>query len=113
MNHGFIYILTNKNHTTLYVGVTSHIVQRINQHRNGVSLRGAERCGATWQSNSFTAKYNLTKLVYYEAFQEIGDAIGREKQIKAGSREAKNELIRILNPTWNDLFEEIKDIMTE
>ena len=107
MKPGFIYILTNKNHTTLYVGVTSHIVQRINQHRNGVSLRGAERCGATWQSNSFTAKYNLTKLVYYEAFQEIGDAIGREKQIKAGSRQKKIDLINSINPDWKDLYDEI------
>jgi putative endonuclease len=52
-------------------------------------------------------------LVYYEQFQWIGDAIAREKQIKAGSREAKNDLIRSINPTWKDLFEEIKDIMTE
>ena len=52
-------------------------------------------------------------LVYYEQFQWIGDAIAREKQIKAGSREAKNTIIRFINPTWKDLFEEIKDIMTE
>ena len=55
----------------------------------------------------------MNVLVYYEQFQWISDAIAGEKQIKAGSREAKNELIRILNPTWNDLFEEIKDLMTE
>ena len=75
MKPGFIYILTNKNNTTLYVGVTSHIVQRINQHKDKIF------------PESFSAKYNLNKLVYYEAFQEIGDAIGREKQIKGGSRQ--------------------------
>ncbi|MFN3773829.1 GIY-YIG nuclease family protein [Cloacibacterium normanense] len=95
MKPGFIYILTNKNHTTLYVGVTSHIVQRINQHRDKYFLK------------SFSAKYNLDKLVYYEAFQEIGDAIGREKQLKAGSRQKKINLINSLNPDWKDLFEEI------
>ena len=52
-------------------------------------------------------------LVYYEQFQEIGDAIAREKQIKAGSRENKNKLIKSLNPTWEDLYGTIKDIMTE
>lgn len=67
MKPGFIYIFTNKNNTTLYVGVTPHIVQRINQHKDKVF------------PESFSAKYNLNKLVYCEAFQEIGDAIGREK----------------------------------
>ena len=86
MKPGFIYILTNKNNTTLYVGVTSHIVQRINQHKDKIF------------PESFSAKYNLNKLVYYEAFQEIGDAIGREKQIKGGSRQKKLDLINsVLN----------------
>ncbi len=62
---------------------------------------------------SFSARYNLMFLVYYEQFQEIGDAIAREKQIKAGSRENKNKLIKSLNPTWEDLYGTIKDIMTE
>lgn len=61
--------------------------------------------------NSFTAKYNLDKLVYWEAFQEIGDAIGREKQLKGGSRKKKEDLINSINPNWNNLFETIKDIM--
>ena len=95
MKPGFIYILTNKNHTTLYVGVTSHIVQRINQHRD------------KYFPKSFSAKYNLDKLVYYEAFQEIGDAIGREKQIKGGSRQKKLDLINSKNPEWKDLYDEI------
>ena len=95
MKPGFIYILTNKNHTTLYVGVTSHIVQRINQHKDKIF------------PESFSAKYNLNKLVYYEAFQEIGDAIGREKQIKGGSRQKKLDLINSKNPEWKDLYDEI------
>ncbi len=71
MKPGFVYILTNKNNSTLYVGVTSEIVIRIKQHKE------------KYDSKSFTAKYNLNKLVYCEAFQMIGDAIGREKQLKA------------------------------
>ena len=62
--------------------------------------------------NSFSARYNLNKLVYYEQFQMIGDAIGREKQLKAGSRAKKIALITTLNPNWEDLYEDIKDIMT-
>ena len=101
MKPGFIYIITNKYQTVVYTGVTSNLPQRILEHKEKI------------YPNSFSARYNVNILVYYEQFQLIGDAIAREKQIKAGSREAKNELIRILNPTWNDLFEEIKDIMTE
>lgn len=95
MKPGFIYILTNKNNTTLYVGVTSHIVQRINQHKDKIF------------PESFSAKYNLNKLVYYEAFQEIGDAIGKEKQIKGGSRQKKLDLINSKNPEWKDLYDEV------
>ncbi|MBO3100292.1 GIY-YIG nuclease family protein [Gelidibacter pelagius] len=98
MKPGFIYILTNKNNTTLYVGVTSVIVIRVKQHKEKFNLK------------SFTAKYNLDKLVYYEAFQMIGDAIGREKQLKAGSRAKKVELIESINPDWIDLYEEVKEM---
>ena len=101
MKPGFIYIITNKYQTVVYTGVTSNLPQRILDHKNKRNPK------------SFSARYDLTVLVYYEQFQWIGDAIAREKQIKAGSREAKNNLIRSLNPTWKDLFEEIKDIMTE
>lgn len=100
MKPGFIYIITNKNHTVLYTGVTSNLPNRIIEH---LEKR---------HPDSFSAKYNVTKLVYYEQFQMIGDAIGREKQIKAGSRTKKVALINSINPDWNDLFEEIKDIMT-
>ena len=99
MKPGFIYILTNKNHTTLYVGVTSNLPERILQHRSKIF------------KNSFTAKYNLDQLVYWESFQEIGDAIAREKQLKAGSRQKKLDLINGFNLEWKDLFESIEDIM--
>ena len=99
MKPGFIYILTNKTHTTLYVGVSSNLPQRILGHQDKK------------YENSFSAKYNLIKLVYWEAFQEIGEAIAREKQIKAGSRQKKLDLVTDFNPEWDDLFDSIKDIM--
>ncbi|WP_417357652.1 GIY-YIG nuclease family protein [Flavobacterium sp.] len=92
MKPGYIYIITNKNNTTLYVGVTSDLYERIKQHKNKIF------------SNSFSAKYNLNKLVYFEQFQMVGDAIAREKQIKAGSRLKKINLIESINPEWKDLF---------
>ena len=100
MKPGFIYILTNKSDTTLYVGVTSAIVIRVKQHKE------------KYHPTSFTARYNLDKLVYYEAFQMIGDAIAREKQLKAGSRGKKIALIESMNPEWLDLFEEIKEMFS-
>lgn len=99
MKPGFIYIITNFTNTTLYIGVTSNLPQRLIEHKE-------KRF-----ENSFSARYNLNKLVYYEQFQMIGDAIGREKQLKAGSRKAKIDLIEKLNPEWVDLFDDIKDIM--
>ncbi len=92
MKPGYIYILTNKNNTTLYVGATSQLEERINQHRSKLNKK------------SFTAKYNLNKLVYHESFQMIGDAIAREKQLKAGNRAAKIALIERINPNWDDLM---------
>lgn len=99
MKSGFIYIMTNANNTTLYVGVTSNLPQRVLEHKE-------RRC-----QQSFTSRYKLYKLVYWEAFQEIGDAIYREKQIKAGSRAKKEVLINSINPEWNDLYDDIKGIM--
>ncbi|MRT92635.1 GIY-YIG nuclease family protein [Ancylomarina sp. 16SWW S1-10-2] len=95
MKQGFVYILTNKNNTTLYVGVTSNLQERIAQHKEKLDKK------------SFTARYNLSKLVYYEIFQTIGDAISREKQLKAGSRAKKIECIESINPNWQDLYENI------
>ncbi|WP_282031752.1 GIY-YIG nuclease family protein [Winogradskyella eximia] len=95
MRPGYVYILTNKNNTTLYVGVTSNLQQRIIQHKE------------KHDKKSFTARYNLDKLVYYESHQMIGDAIGREKQLKAGSRAKKIALINSINSEWLDLFESL------
>ena len=92
MKPGYVYILTNKNNTTLYVGVTAYLKERILKHKEKSDPK------------SFTARYNLEKLVYHEAHQMIGDAIGREKQLKAGSRAKKVALIEGLNPEWKDLF---------
>ncbi len=95
MKPGFIYILTNYNNTTLYVGVTSNLILRVQQHK------------AQGDPKAFTTRYRINKLVYYEAFQMIGDAIGREKQLKAGSRAKKEALIQGMNPAWEDLYEKV------
>ena len=95
MKPGYIYIITNNNHTVLYTGVTSNLTKRIKEHQD------------KRYQGSFSARYNVNKLVYYEAFQLIGDAISREKQIKAGSRAKKIALINSINAEWNDLYKEI------
>ena len=94
---GCVYIMTNKHHTTLYIGVTSNLLSRISEHREGVYPK------------SFTARYNLHKLVYYKSFSSIMEAIDREKQLKGGSRQKKIDLINAMNPIWKDLYEDIKD----
>lgn len=94
---GFVYIITNKNHTTLYTGVTSDLLRRISDHKNRTYLK------------SFSARYNLEKLVYYEGFHSIVEAIEREKAIKGGSRKAKEKLINELNPDWKDLYTEVEN----
>ena len=92
---GFIYILTNKNHTVLYTGVTSNLANRLYEHRTLV------------YKDSFTNKYNIKELVYYEGFLSIVEAIEREKQIKAGSRQKKLDLINGFNPEWKDLTDDL------
>ena len=89
-----VYILTNKNRTVLYTGVTSNLMERIIQHKEKSNPK------------SFTARYNIDQLVYYEQFFDIGEAIEREKQIKAGSRKKKLYLINEFNPEWRDLFDQ-------
>jgi putative endonuclease len=91
--HYYVYILTNQNNTVLYVGVTNDILRRVWEHKNPVDKK------------SFTARYNIDKLVYYEIFQFIQDAIDREKQLKAGSRDKKVDLIISINPDCEDLYE--------
>lgn len=90
IHHYHTYILTNKANTVLYVGVTSNLPERIWQHKNKVY-------------KGFAAKYECKKLVYYEEYSWIEDAIAREKQLKAGSRQKKIELVISKNPAWEDL----------
>jgi putative endonuclease len=90
----FVYILTNAWNTVLYTGVTSDLKTRVYQHREKL-LPG------------FTNRYNVSKLVYYEAGSDAAGAITREKQIKAGSRQKKIELVNRMNPEWRDLYEEL------
>ncbi|MDO1500214.1 GIY-YIG nuclease family protein [Winogradskyella maritima] len=92
MNKSYMYFMANKNNTTIYVGATSNLVKRVYQHKTKV-FKG------------FTAKYNCDKLVYFEEFDSIEDAISREKQIKKGNRKRKENLINKDNPEWNDLSE--------
>ena len=89
-----VYILASKYKGTLYIGVTNNLARRIWEHRNNVVP-------------GFTQKYRIHRLVYYELFGEMYDAISREKQLKAGSRKKKIALIESLNPEWNDLYVEI------
>ncbi len=89
-----VYLLTNKPNGTLYTGVTSDLPKRIWQHRNK-AMKG------------FSARYNLTKMVYFELCEDMYQAISREKQIKAGSRQSKIKLIERNNPDWRDLYEDI------
>lgn len=84
--------MTNFTHSTIYVGVTSELQSRVIQHREKL------------YSNSFTAKYNCTKLVYYFFYDHIESAIKEEKRLKGGSRLQKVELINSMNPAWDDLY---------
>lgn len=90
--------MSNKRNTVIYTGVTNNLCRRVFEHKN--KLNG---------EHSFTAKYNVDKLVYYEVWEDICLAIAREKQIKGGSRKNKIKLIEKDNPKWNDLYDEIND----
>jgi len=88
----WVYIMTNAHNTVLYTGVTNDLRRRVGEHKIGLGSK-------------FTSKYRVTKLVYYEEFGRIGDAIAAEKRIKAGSRGKKVQLVERLNPEWRDLSE--------
>ena len=90
----YIYILTNRHHTVLYIGVTGNLVKRIWQHKQK-------------EIEGFTKRYNVNRLIYFEEYQWVYDAIEREKQLKGWTRKKKENLIEKLNPDWFDLFEEI------
>jgi len=92
----YVYILFSKRNGTLYVGVTSNLKNRIWQHKNKVY-------------DGFSKKYSVDKLGYYEVFGDINMAIEREKQLKAGNRKKKLELIETNNPNWIDLYDEISE----
>ena len=95
MNHsGYIYIMTNKNRTTLYIGVTNDLCRRINEHKNHLI------------KDSFTDKYNLEYCIYYEEFPYFDLAIKREKELKKWSRQKKEDLINKKNPEWKELVTE-------
>jgi putative endonuclease len=96
---GAVYILTNKNKTTLYVGVTSELLARIPQHK------------LHYYKGSFSDKYNCEFIIYYELYSTIEEAIAREKQIKKYRREKKELLINSMNPEWRDLWEDIKKLV--
>lgn len=98
MQHGgVVYILTNQHHTVLYTGATSDLPPRMIQHRE------------KHFPSSFTARYNVTKLVYFEVHPSIEEAIVREKYIKGKVRRWKRDLIDSLNPDWIDLYDTISD----
>ena len=89
-----VYILTNKRNKVLYTGITSNLKKRVYEHKTKIV-------------EGFTQKYNVNKLVYYEMYKDVREAIAREKQIKAGSRKKKVEMINAFNPEWGDLYEEL------
>ncbi|MGK2864861.1 MAG: GIY-YIG nuclease family protein [Chitinophagaceae bacterium] len=93
---GWVYIMCSMNNTTLYVGVTSNIAARVSQHKEN------------FYPNSFAAKYNCKKLVYYSWFDTIMEAIAEEKRIKGGSRKKKEIMINNMNPDWNDLYDQVR-----
>jgi len=94
MKKGFVYIMSNKQDGVLYIGVTSDIVKRVYEHKNGFV-------------DGFTKQYNLKNLVYYEVYDDIEEAIKREKQLKNWHREWKTELVNKQNPHWEDLYDSI------
>ena len=89
-------MMTNKNNTVLYTGVTNNLLRRVYEHKNGMG-------------GKFTKRYNVNKLVYFEESVSIHEAILREKQIKAGSRQKKIDLINSINSEWIDLYDTFFD----
>jgi putative endonuclease len=92
--NGYVYIITNKHNTTLYIGVTSNLIKRIWEHKNKVV-------------NGFSETYNLNKLVYFEIYENIENAINRERYLKGKKRNYKQDLISNFNKDWIDLYPQI------
>jgi len=93
---GFVYILSNKSDSVLYVGFTDDLIGRTTQHKEN------------YYPKSFSARYNTDKLVYYEELENLDAAYARERQLKGYSRDRKINLVQAINPTFRDLFEEVK-----
>lgn len=89
----YVYFMSNKNNSVLYIGVTSDLVKRVYQHKTKIF-------------GGFTAKYCCNKLIYYESYNSVVSAINREKQLKSGSRKRKDDLVSNFNPDWKDLSED-------
>jgi len=94
MKQPCVYIITNDRNTTLYIGVSSNLIQRIYKHKHKL-IKG------------FSANYNLHKLVYFEQFEDMTNAILREKRLKRWNRDWKNQLITKCNPSWLDLYDSL------
>ena len=94
MNSYYVYILASKRNGTLYIGVTSDLIKRIHEHKNNAV-------------ESFTKKYNVHDLVYFEQTEDVESAIKREKQLKAWKRDWKLQLIENSNPGWKDLYPDL------
>ncbi|HAM99265.1 MAG TPA: hypothetical protein DCQ26_11720 [Marinilabiliales bacterium] len=94
MKNYYVYIATNKNNTVLYTGVTNNVKRRMYEHKEKL-VKG------------FTSRYNVNKLVYFEHFTDINQAIHREKQLKKWKRDWKIELIENMNSEWNDLYNDL------
>ena len=94
MAYSYLYILASKKNGTLYIGVTGNLIKRIHQHKNGLV-------------GGFTKKYKVNKLVYFEQFEDIREAIRREKQLKEWRRDWKIKLIEDNNPKWIDLYDSL------
>ena len=91
----YVYILSNRLNTVIYTGVTRNLVRRVYEHKHHLD------------PDSFTAKYDVTKLVYYESTSDVKAAIEREKQIKGWNRKRKNKLVESRNPSWAELYDTV------
>ena len=90
-NNYLVYILTSENNLVMYIGVTGNLRQRVGEHKQEMI-------------DGFTKRYHVDKLVYWERYQNVKDAIAREKQLKGWKREKKNALVETMNPEWKDLW---------
>ena len=91
----YVYILANNTRTTIYTGITNDLIRRVYEYKHHLD------------PNSFTAKYDVTRLVYFDSTPDVRSAIEREKQIKGWNRRRKNTLVSEMNPTWEDLYESL------